>query len=185
MWVSTRETIQDDWSTPVNLGSTVNWSNWDCKPDISTDGLILFFTRIITYREGEDEDFNIWFTRRATINDDWDAPVPVPFNTSYADASTSISADGSTLYFVSNRPATPTCDIWQVSIDPVVDLNADGIVDAADMCMIVDSWGTDNSLCDIGPMPWGDGIVDVKDLIVLAEHLFEEIPPVEPAELVE
>jgi hypothetical protein len=34
-------------------------------------------------------------------------------------------------------------------------------------------------LCDIGPMPWGDGIVDVQDLIVLAEHLFEEIPPVE------
>jgi hypothetical protein len=32
-------------------------------------------------------------------------------------------------------------------------------------------------MCDIGPMPWGDGIVDVQDLIVLAEHLFEEFPP--------
>jgi hypothetical protein len=28
-------------------------------------------------------------------------------------------------------------------------------------------------------MPWGDGIVDVQDLIVLSEHLFEEIPPAE------
>jgi hypothetical protein len=28
----------------------------------------------------------------------------------------------------------------------------------------------------------GDGIVDVQYLIVLAEHLFEEIPPAEPAE---
>jgi len=36
--------------------------------------------------------------------------------------------------------------------------------------------------CDIGPTPLGDGIVDVQDLIVLAEHLFEEIPPVEPVE---
>jgi hypothetical protein len=31
-------------------------------------------------------------------------------------------------------------------------------------------------------MPWGDGIVDVQDLIVLAEHLFEEFPPVEPGQ---
>jgi hypothetical protein len=38
---------------------------------------------------------------------------------------------------------------------------------------MVDFWGTDEPLCDIGPMPWGDGTVDVNDLIVLAEHLFE------------
>jgi len=36
---------------------------------------------------------------------------------------------------------------------------------------MVDHWGTDDSLCDIGPTPLGDGIVDVQDLIVLAEHL--------------
>jgi len=65
------------------------------------------------------------------------------------------------------------------AVIPIVDFNGDGIVDAADMCMMVDYWGTDTPLCDIGPMPWGDGIVDVQDLIVLAEHLFEEIPPVE------
>jgi len=65
--------------------------------------------------------------------------------------------------------------MWQVSISPVVDLNADGIVDAADMCIIVDYWGTDEPLCDIGPMSWGDGIVDVEDLKVLAEHLFEQV----------
>jgi len=66
--------------------------------------------------------------------------------------------------------------MWQSSITPIVDLNGDGIVDALDMCIVVDNWGTDNSLCDIGPMPWGDGVVDVEDLIVLAEHLFEEFP---------
>jgi hypothetical protein len=43
------------------------------------------------------------------------------------------------------------------------------------MCIMVDYWGTDEPLCDIGPMPWGDGIVDVQDLIVLSEHLFEEV----------
>jgi hypothetical protein len=64
--------------------------------------------------------------------------------------------------------------MWQSSITPVVDLNSDGIVDSVDMCIIVDYWGTDDLLCDIGPMPWGDGIVDVQDLIILSEHLFEE-----------
>jgi sugar lactone lactonase YvrE len=55
---------------------------------------------------------------------------------------------------------------------PVVDLNGDGIVDCADMCIMVEHWHTDEPSCDIGPTPFGDGIVDVRDLIVLAEHLF-------------
>ncbi len=57
----------------------------------------------------------------------------------------------------------------------MVDFNGDGIVDSADMFIIVDHWGEDYSLCDIGPTPLGDGIVDVQDLIGLAEHLFEEV----------
>jgi len=74
-------------------------------------------------------------------------------------------------------------DLWQVSISPVVDLNGDGIVDAADMCIIVDHWGENYPLCDIGPMPWGDGIVNVQDLIVLAEHLFEIYPSAETVQV--
>jgi len=63
-------------------------------------------------------------------------------------------------------------------LTPIVDLNGDGIVDSADMCIIVDHWGTDEPLCDIGPTPFGNGIVDVQDLIVWAEHLGEEILPI-------
>ena len=59
------------------------------------------------------------------------------------------------------------------------DFNGDGIVDAADMCIMVDHWLTDDPLCDIAPPPFGDGIVDVQDLILLSEHLFEEIFPPE------
>jgi len=66
--------------------------------------------------------------------------------------------------------ANPTLnDLLNIITSPVVDLNSDGIVDAEDMRIMVDHWGTDNSLCDIAPMPWGDGVVDVQDLIVLAE----------------
>ena len=52
------------------------------------------------------------------------------------------------------------------------DLNGDGIVDSADMCLMVDYWHTNEPFYDIAPPPYGDGIVDVQDLIVLAEYLF-------------
>jgi len=48
--------------------------------------------------------------------------------------------------------------------------------------LMLDYWLTDEPLYDIAPRPFGDGIVDIQDLILLAEHLFEEFPPVEPVE---
>ena len=184
LWVTTRETIYDNWGAPVNLGPTVNSSANEGVPSISADGRMLFFSSFLfgPPRPGGYGDLDIWIATRATVSDPWAAPVNLGpmVNSSYQDVSPDISADGSTLYFSSKRPGgSGHRDLWQVSIDPIVDLNADGIVDSADMCIIVDNWGTDDPLCDIGPMPWGDGIVDVQDLIVLSEHLFEEIPSVE------
>jgi len=43
IWVATRETIGDDWGSPVNLGPTINSSYIDPSPDISGEGLALFF----------------------------------------------------------------------------------------------------------------------------------------------
>jgi N-acetylneuraminic acid mutarotase len=56
----------------------------------------------------------------------------------------------------------------------VFDFNSDGIVDSVDMRMIVNYWHTDEPAYDIAPIPFGDGIVDVQDLVVFAEHLFED-----------
>ncbi|MHC4121322.1 MAG: Kelch repeat-containing protein [Planctomycetota bacterium] len=57
-----------------------------------------------------------------------------------------------------------------------VDFNGDGIVNADDVCLMLDYWLTDEPLYDIAPHPFGDGVVDVQDLTLLAEHLFEEVP---------
>jgi Tol biopolymer transport system component len=181
IWVTRRATIEETWSMPVNLGPTVNSSATELCSDISGDGLLLFFVSKRSGGYGGNYG-DIWITRRATISDSWGPPVNLgpTLNTSASETGPALSADGSTLYFGSDRPGgSGGWDIWQASIDPVVDLNGDGIVDATDMCIIVDHWGTDNPLCDIGPTPFGDGVVDVQDLIVLAEHLFEEFPPVE------
>jgi thioredoxin 1 len=95
-------------------------------------------------------------------------------NCIYKDMCPDISEDGSTLYFSAGEPIGLTgqyeYDLWQVKISPVVDLNGDGIVDSADMCIIVDHWGEDFSLCDIGPTPFGDGVVDVQDLVVFIDY---------------
>ena len=44
LWVTTRATISDPWGTPVNLGTTVNSSSHDAQPNISSDGLSLYFS---------------------------------------------------------------------------------------------------------------------------------------------
>ncbi|MHC4508942.1 MAG: Kelch repeat-containing protein [Planctomycetota bacterium] len=56
----------------------------------------------------------------------------------------------------------------------VVDFSGDGIVDCADMCLMVEHWHTDEPFYDIAPAPFGDGIVDAQDLAMLSEHLFED-----------
>jgi len=177
IWVSRRETKEDEWSQAVHLGATINSSAADLCTDVSPDGMSLIFVSARPGGYGGDIG-DLWLARRPTINAPWGPSVnlgPI-VNGSSNENGPCLSADGSVLYYSSDRPGgRGSQDMWQVSISPVVDLNADGIVDAADMCVIVDYWGTNEPLCDIGPMPWGDGIVDVEDLKVLAEHLFEQV----------
>jgi hypothetical protein len=177
LWVTTRVTTNDNWQTPTNLGPTINSSAQDNWPGISPDGLVLFFG---SNRSGGAGSWDLYMVRRSTREDPWGPPMNLgsEVNSTTWETGPKVSPDGSMLCFQSPRPGGfGSVDIWQAPIEPVVDLNSDGIVDSSDMCIIVDHWGTDEPLCDIGPMPWGDGIVDVQDLIVLAEHLFEEIPP--------
>jgi 7,8-dihydropterin-6-yl-methyl-4-(beta-D-ribofuranosyl)aminobenzene 5'-phosphate synthase len=65
--------------------------------------------------------------------------------------------------------------VGRLTIPLEYDLTGDGIVDCADMCIIVDHWQTNEPSCDIAPGLFGDGIVDLQDLVALAEHLFEEV----------
>ncbi len=182
LWVMSRETTNDLWAEPVNLGRTVNTLSWDVAPNISSNGLVLFF---MSDRPGGYGDFDAWVTVRTTIDGAWRSPANLgpTVNSEFLDGISSLSADGFTYFFSSARPGGfGDQDLWKVPILPVVDLNSDGIVDSADMCIMVEHWGENSRLCDIGPTPLGDGIVDAQDLIVLAEHLFEEIPM--PFELV-
>ncbi|NIO09759.1 MAG: hypothetical protein GTO40_17845, partial [Deltaproteobacteria bacterium] len=170
--MTARATIEDAWGDPVNLGPLVNTVSNDVSPSISADGLVLLFD---SDRPGGYGAADLWFSTRKTIDDNWGTPVNLGpnVNSAYRDRNVSISGDGFSLYFDSTRPGGyGVRGLWQAPIIPIVDFNGDGIVDSADMCIMVDHWGENYPLCDIGPTPFGDGIVDVEDLVVLAEYLF-------------
>ena len=171
IWVTTRATTQDDWAEPVNLGPAINNATYVQGPSISADGLVLFFESI---RLGSGVgSCDLWMSRRATTNDPWGEPVNLgsPVNTQGGEKNPCLASDGRTLYFQHWPDANAgPWDLWQVSINPIVDFNGDGIVDLADLLVMIEHWGTDHSFYDIGPMPWGDGVVDVNDLEVLVRH---------------
>jgi hypothetical protein len=62
IWVSTRATVDAPWSTPVNLGPTVNSSESDQHPGISADGRTLHFG---SARGTSIQNFDLWVTTRA------------------------------------------------------------------------------------------------------------------------
>ena len=170
LWMSTRAGMQDPWGPPRNLGASVNSSAWSAECSLSSDGLVVFFC--------SGPNYDLWMSTRRSLADSWDQAVNLGplVNSIREDGSLGISPDMRTLHFCSNRPGgLGGYDLYQAPIIPIVDFNGDGIVDAADMCRMVDHWHTNEPLCDIGPSPWGDSIVDVQDLIVLAEHLFVEL----------
>jgi len=59
-------------------------------------------------------------------------------------------------------------------LNPTYDFNGDDIIDAADITIMVDHWLDDYAFCDIAPTPFGDGIVDLQDLILIGENLFKD-----------
>ena len=179
LYVVTRATTDDLWSDPENLGPAVNSQGGDASPSISPDGLTLFFN---SNRNSGFGSADLYVITRPSIEAPWSTSVNLggAINTEDDEMTPSFWANGSVLYFSSwaDRPGGfGGADLWQAAIEPAVDLNGDGIVDSADMCIIIDNWGTDEPLCDIAPMLWGDGVVNIQDLIALAEQLFKEILP--------
>ena len=66
IWVTTRQTKNDPWGEPLNLGPTVNSSTVDCAAIITTDGLLLFFQ---SNRPGGSGGDDIWVSTRTTKDD--------------------------------------------------------------------------------------------------------------------
>jgi Tol biopolymer transport system component/tetratricopeptide (TPR) repeat protein len=102
LWMSSRDSVDEEWRDPVNLGPEINSTGWDIWPCPSADGLTLYF---FSYRKGGFGNGDIWISRRASKKDAWGEPVnagPI-INTPYYDGSSVLSADGLEMIFMSMR----------------------------------------------------------------------------------
>src|SRR5262245_12239120 len=100
------------WSSPIYLGSIVNSSSDDLLPQVSKNGLSLYFAS--TRPDGfGDED--IWVCQRRTSDVPWGPPVNLgaTINTSLRERGTGFSRDGHFLFLVTDRPGGfGGLDIW-------------------------------------------------------------------------
>jgi hypothetical protein len=74
MYVSQRASADDPWSSPVNLGPTVNTTFDEGNPAFSRDGHLMFFQ---SKRPGGLGGIDIWVSRRENTHDDFDWQLPV------------------------------------------------------------------------------------------------------------
>jgi len=162
-----------------NLGPVVNGPAADCCPNVSADGLTLYFS---SGRPGGLGDYDIWFCTRPTVDAEWGAPVNIgaPINSIYYDAYPCVSGDGLTLYFSEHwmfndqvgarLPAGSTSpwnsEIWmstRASLGapwgPVVSAGSPPNDGNADLCVAVSHDGLD--LAFVAKRTGGQGYTDV------------------------
>jgi outer membrane protein OmpA-like peptidoglycan-associated protein len=101
----------DSWTTAVNLGKPINTDENEAAFNLSPDGKYLLFTSCS--RKGGMGTCDIWVTRNK--GGQWQEPSNLgpPVNTKFWETQPSLSPDGQTLYFTSNRPGGyGGSDIW-------------------------------------------------------------------------
>jgi hypothetical protein len=176
-YVAKRATPDSPWGDAVNLGPVVNSVYDEQNGWLSPDGLLLFFEDDpweSIQRPGGYGGSDLWMARRASLSAPWQTPVNLgpAVNSPIIESTPRITRDGSTLYFATAKAVgTHTWEYWQMPIIPIVDFTGDGQVDGKDLLAMVMQLGGNDPLCDIGPYAWGDGVVDAKDLEVLAGYI--------------
>jgi len=109
IYVSHRETVDDPWETPINLGPEINTESEDGDPFVTIDGHWLYFN---SNRPGGCGGRDLWVSHREDKRDDdgWETPknLGCVVNSSVNEAGPSVFEDEATgqtfLYFGSNRP---------------------------------------------------------------------------------
>lgn len=101
-WVSTREATDQMFGTPTNLGGLINSDRKESSPHISDDGLELWFA---SERYGGLGKRDIWFSRRASTNDQFGRPQHAgdEINSSADEESPTLTSGGRLLFFESTR----------------------------------------------------------------------------------
>ncbi len=108
IWVAQRDTVEDPWGAPVNLGDTINSPFDEYCTAISPDGHWMVF---VSNRPGGFGSQDLYITHRKDKRDDlgWETPVNLgsPINSAYQENGPAFWADDATgrlfLYYSSAR----------------------------------------------------------------------------------
>ena len=132
--VVSRRNDQGDWSEPVSLSPNINTQLNEGTSTISADGRTLIFTSCYGRETVGNCDLYISYKE----GDTWTVPANMgePVNSTSWDSQPSLSADGRTLFFVSNRPGGyGKIDIWYSRLLPTqkwsIPVNAGNIVNTS------------------------------------------------------
>ncbi len=99
LYVTTRESKNDPWGPPINLGPNVNSSSTEWVPRITADGLSLFFA---STRPDGYGSWDAYMVTRSTIDDVWGDAVnlgPI-INSSDKESITAVSPDGLMIFLL-------------------------------------------------------------------------------------
>ncbi len=111
LWISFRS--KGKWSSPKNLGNKINTAGKDETPFLHADGQTLYFSSDGHFGMG-DRDL---FISRKGPDGAWQAPINLgyPINTKNREGALSVSLDGQTAYYASDRSTNnlaPNLDIF-------------------------------------------------------------------------
>jgi Tol biopolymer transport system component len=100
LWIATRASASAAFGTLTDITS-LDSTAYDERPSLTADGLAIFFDS----NRGTDGHYDIYIATRADVSADFGPPSPVTaINAANAnDQSPTISADGTVLYFMSDR----------------------------------------------------------------------------------
>jgi len=98
IYMAYRNDDETGWKPAKNVGPPINTSGHEATIGASIDGQVLFI-----YKDDEDSG-SVYITNMQ--GDNWSVPEKIKgdVNSGYWETHATLSADGSTLYFVSNRP---------------------------------------------------------------------------------
>ena len=129
LWVARRETVNDAWAEPENLGAPINTADNEGNADISADGLTLIFD---SDRPGGHGGVDLWIAKRGIPDAPWTFQRNLPaINTPATESVGRLSSDGLILLFQSDREGGQgSQDLWMtqraspqsMSFEPPVNL---------------------------------------------------------------
>jgi len=115
LWVTRRESLNDQWGEPENLGPPVNSTCDESWVTVSSDGLHMVFGEFEPLRPAGYGGRDLWGSTRLTASDPWGPPQNLgsTINSSDQEEMPMLSADGLMLFFASNRtPGFGMRDVW-------------------------------------------------------------------------